>query len=114
MEELYIINELILVRESKMSNKVLFSAVGFVALFVLNNTEAIAGFTDRLLAPLAPGKDDMPYARRMAEYLIDTPDCARFKQAILEAGKGPPLSGATKTNIINAYEEAKKNGCRKP
>ena len=47
----------------------------------------------------------MPYAHRMAETLIDTLVCARFKQAILVAGKGPLLSGATKHKIINEYNE---------
>jgi hypothetical protein len=108
------INGLTLIRESKMLNRMIFAAIGFVALFVLNKTDALTWVGKQAVSPLAPGQDDMPYARRMAEYLVNTPDCARFKQAILEAGKGPPSSGATKTNIINAYEEAKKNGCRKP
>lgn len=97
-----------------MPNRMIFAAIGFVALFVLNKTDALTWVGNQALSPLAPGKDDMPYAHRMADMLIDTPDCARFKQAILAAGKGPPLSGATKTNIINAYEAGKKNGCRKP
>jgi len=75
-----------------------------VALFILSNTDAIAGITDRLFAP-SVRKDDMPYAHRMAETLIDTLVCARFKQAILVAGKGPLLSGATKHKIINEYNE---------
>jgi hypothetical protein len=87
---------------------------GLLALFLLNATGALTWVANQLLAPLAPGQDDMPYARRMAETIIDMPSCARFKLAILEAGKGPPGAASTKVNIINAYEEAKKNGCRKP
>jgi hypothetical protein len=97
-----------------MMNRFSFAIVGLVLLAVLSNTGTISWATNQLLAPLAPGNDDMPYARRMADTIQDTPACARFRQAILEAGKGPPAAASTKVTIINAYEEAKKYGCRKP
>lgn len=97
-----------------MMNRFLLSVVGLLFLVVASTTGAISWAANQLLSPLAPGKDDIPYARRMADTIHDTPSCARFRHAILEAGKGPPAAASTKVNIINAYEEAKKYGCRKP
>ena len=95
-----------------MPNKFLAAIGGLVTLYVLNVSGAISWAANQLLAPLAPRQDDMLYAQRVAEKINDTPNCARFKQAILEAGKGPSATASTKANIINAYEEGKKNGCR--
>jgi hypothetical protein len=88
--------------------------IGLVILFGLVITGANKWAGKQLMAPLAPGADDMPYAKRMADFIIESPPCDRFRQAILIAGKGPPASPATKGNIVNAYEDAKRNGCMKP
>lgn len=96
-----------------MPNKYVLAFGSFVMLLILNFTGVLEWFGNRLVQPLALGNDDMPYARRIAESVLDSPSCARFKDAILEAGKGPPASGATKYKIISAYEEARKNGCGK-
>jgi hypothetical protein len=94
-------------------NKYVWAFGAFAMLLILNFTDVLGWFGNRLVQPLSLGNDDMPYARRIAESVLDSPSCAPFKNAILEAGKGPPASGATKYKIISAYEEAKRNGCRK-
>ncbi len=97
-----------------MMNRPVLAILGLLLLVVLSITGAFSWAANQLFSPLAPGNDDMPYARRMADTIQNTPACARFRQAILEAGKGPPAAASTKVNIINAYEEGKKHGCRKP
>ena len=97
-----------------MLNKYSIALGCLIVLAFANTNGALTWAGNQLISPLAPGQDDMAYARRMSDTIMDTPACARFKQAILQAGKGAPGAAATKVAIINAYDEAKKNGCRKP
>ena len=87
--------------------------VGLFVLFVMVKTNAPQWVGKQLMAPLGLDATDMPYATRMADMIIDSPQCDRFRQSILFAGKGPPASGSTTGKIINAYEDAKRSGCRK-
>jgi hypothetical protein len=97
----------------KQKQNIPLALLGFAILIGVVFTGAQHWIGKQLMAPLGLGADDMPYAKRMADFIIDSPPCDRFRQAILLAGKGPPTSAATKSNIINAYEEAKRYSCRK-
>ena len=88
--------------------------VGLFVLFVMVKTNAPQWVGTQLIAPLEWVATDMPYATRMADMIIDWPQCDRFRQAILSAGKGPPASGSPKGNIINAYEDAKRSDAGSP
>jgi|SRR5579871_960897 len=95
--------------------RALLGLVALGVLFLAVRTGLVGGAAGVPFAKLESAqKNHLPYAARMAGTLYDTPQCRQYRDAIMEAGKGPPLSGATTLAIEKAYEAGKKAGCRKP
>lgn len=58
--------------------------------------------------------DAHEYTRKMAALIFDSPECKKYKDAILAHAGGNMLTGATMGPIVQAKQEANKVGCSKP
>ena len=89
--------------------------ITFVAIIlVLSQTGAIAWISEKVVGVLLQKPaDDSRFATAMADKLQDTPQCARFKQDIVEAGRGA-YQGPGRSKITQAFTDATKVGCQKP
>jgi len=74
-----------------------------------------AGITSASLNPfqLLVPKDAASYTERMASRIKDTPECQKYKDAILAHAKGNPADGKTVTPIVAAHSKAREAGCTK-
>jgi hypothetical protein len=83
--------------------------------FVILAAVAFGGryFTGRWgLEPLAH-QDAMRSASKKAEGLLDTPECAKYRVRLLEAGQRKPSGGKTLDELNQIHDEAKQHGCAK-
>ena len=71
----------------------------------------VAGHRDS--SPL-PIKDAARTASRKAEGLMDTPECAKYRARLLDAGQRTPSAEKTLDELNRIYDEARQHGCEKP
>lgn len=71
-----------------------------------------SGLVDKLSASLT-GSGPRGYAERMAGLLLDTPDCAKYRAAILAYRGQSTSSQAVAGSIARAYEDGLAAGCRR-
>ncbi len=90
-------------------------AFAFLAIIlVLNQTGAIVWISEKVVGVLLQKPaDDSRYAAAIADKLQDAPNCARFKQNIIEAGRSA-YAGPGRAKIVQSFTDATKAGCQKP
>jgi hypothetical protein len=79
---------------------------------------AAVAFGGRYLAG-RPGLDSLAHqdavriASQKAEGLLDTPECAKYRVRLLEAGQRTRSAGKTLDGLNQIYDEARQHGCEK-
>ena len=58
-------------------------------------------------------KDASEQAKRMADLIADRPECADYKNRMIEAGRGSPYEGSTQLKFVQTQQDADKAGCIK-
>jgi hypothetical protein len=64
------------------------------------------------LEPLAH-QDARRIASKKAEGLLDTPECAKYRLRLLEAGQRTPSAGTTLDELNQIHDQARRHGCEK-
>jgi hypothetical protein len=97
------------------SSIITFAMLGALYLFTTSPTinKTAQQKTQVYATDLMDGQADR-YVARMQAHVKEEPRCARYRQAMAGARKlGTTGSGAFHTAVSKAYEDAKKDNCRK-